>query len=72
MFSHNQKSFSGSISTIANIFCSYEGQLGAAAITLAQAGPSKEQELMAELYVYLRARGLPNYAIPRLVRITGQ
>lgn len=72
MFSYNQKPLLNSITISANICNSYEGQIGAAGISLAQAGATNEQELMASIYGFLKARGLPNYAIPRLVRITQQ
>lgn len=46
---------------------SYDGQAGAAAITLDS--PS-EALFMKELYSGLKKTGLPAYAMPRLIRIT--
>jgi hypothetical protein len=44
--------------------------MGATGITLTESDPGSESELMSKLYGFLRSRGLPDYAIPRLVRIT--
>ncbi|KAF7715956.1 Bifunctional fatty acid transporter and acyl-CoA synthetase [Penicillium ucsense] len=49
---------------------SYDGQAGAAGITLEDHSAAAEQECMANLYTHLKKRGVPSYAIPRLVRIT--
>ncbi|KAI2789112.1 hypothetical protein POX_e07140 [Penicillium oxalicum] len=49
---------------------SYDGQAGAAGITLEDHSSAAEQECMANLYSHLKKRGVPSYAIPRLVRIT--
>ncbi|KAG2413601.1 hypothetical protein HFD88_002790 [Aspergillus terreus] len=46
----------------------YDGQAGAAGITLED--PSAEGEFMAKLYRELRKKGVPTYAVPRLVRLT--
>ncbi|KAJ5816190.1 AMP-dependent synthetase/ligase [Penicillium robsamsonii] len=46
----------------------YDGQAGAAGITLES--PSAETELMSNLYKELRKKGVPSYALPRLVRLT--
>jgi hypothetical protein len=45
---------------------SYDGQAGAAALTL----DAPEALFMKDLYSGLRKAGLPSYAMPRLVRIT--
>ncbi|OKL57289.1 hypothetical protein UA08_07517 [Talaromyces atroroseus] len=49
---------------------SYDGQAGAAAITLVRRTPETEKKLIANLYTFLKSKGVPSYAIPRLVRIT--
>ena len=46
---------------------SYDGQAGAAAITLES---SDDENFITGLYVALKKTGLPSYAMPRLVRIT--
>lgn len=46
---------------------SYDGQAGAAAITLSS---SSYENFMSSLYNALKKTGLPSYAVPRLVRIT--
>lgn len=46
---------------------SYDGQAGAAAITLDHGA---EAVFMKNLFSSLKATGLPSYAMPRLVRIT--
>jgi hypothetical protein len=46
---------------------SYDGQAGAAAITL---DSSSYEKFMSGLYNALKKTGLPPYAVPRLVRIT--
>ncbi|KAA8650642.1 hypothetical protein EYZ11_002817 [Aspergillus tanneri] len=46
----------------------YDGQAGAAGITLDD--PSTETEFMASLYRELKKKGVPSYALPRLVRLT--
>ncbi|KAI3295324.1 hypothetical protein DTO002I6_3851 [Penicillium roqueforti] len=46
----------------------YDGQAGAAGITLVS--PADETELMSTLYKALRKKGVPSYALPRLVRLT--
>lgn len=50
------------------IFTRYDGQAGAAGITLES--PATETELMSTLYKKLRKKGVPSYALPRLVRLT--
>lgn len=47
---------------------SYDGQAGAAGITLES--PAVENELMSTLYDELKKKGVPSYALPRLVRLT--
>lgn len=49
------------------IWGSYDGQAGAAAITL---DTPNEEPFVKNLYNGLKKSGLPAYAIPRLVRIT--
>ena len=49
------------------MICRYDGQAGAAALTLSS---SSHDSFMRSLYPSLRKSGLPDYAIPRLVRIT--
>ncbi|KAJ5753561.1 uncharacterized protein N7511_007714 [Penicillium nucicola] len=46
----------------------YDGQAGAAGITLES--PNVEVELMSNLYAELKKKGVPSYALPRLVRLT--
>lgn len=48
----------------------YDGQAGAAAITLEEHSPAFEAEFMSHLYKILKKKGVPPYAFPRLVRIT--
>lgn len=48
----------------------YDGQAGAAGITMEEHSPTFEKDLMAKLYIQLKKRGVPSYALPRLVRIT--
>ncbi|XRM39061.1 hypothetical protein ABZX51_002440 [Aspergillus tubingensis] len=48
----------------------YDGQAGAAGITLEDASPATEESLMARLYSDLKKKGVPSYAFPRLVRLT--
>jgi hypothetical protein len=52
----------------ANSFFRYDGQAGAAGITLED--PAAEAEFMANLHPELKKKGVPSYAIPRLVRLT--
>lgn len=49
---------------------SYDGQAGAAGITLERRTPETEATAMKNLWTFLRSQGVPTYAIPRLVRIT--
>ncbi|KAJ5150080.1 hypothetical protein N7448_001658 [Penicillium atrosanguineum] len=49
---------------------SYDGQAGAAGITLEEHSSAAELHLMSNLYNELKKRGVPSYALPRLVRIT--
>ena len=49
---------------------SYDGQAGAAGITLEDASPATEENVMASLYSELKKKGVPSYAFPRLVRLT--
>ncbi|KAJ5974404.1 hypothetical protein N7481_011614 [Penicillium waksmanii] len=46
----------------------YDGQAGAAGITLEEHSPAFEAELASKLYPELKKRGVPSYAFPRLVR----
>ncbi|KAJ5780295.1 hypothetical protein N7457_005455 [Penicillium paradoxum] len=46
----------------------YDGQAGAAGITLES--PSAETDIMSTLYKQLKKKGVPSYALPRLVRLT--
>lgn len=46
----------------------YDGQAGAAGITLES--PEVETELMTTLCKALKKKGVPSYALPRLVRLT--
>lgn len=48
----------------------YDGQAGAAGITLQDHSSTAESGLMKTLYTELKKRGVPSYALPRLVRIT--
>ncbi|KAE8147444.1 hypothetical protein BDV25DRAFT_132069 [Aspergillus avenaceus] len=48
----------------------YDGQAGAAGITLEDSSSAVEAELMSNLYRELKKKGVPSYALPRLVRIT--
>jgi hypothetical protein len=54
------------------LFYSYDGQAGAAGITLEKWTPETETEFISNLYKALKAKGVPSYALPRLVRITKQ
>lgn len=54
---------------ISNIFLRYDGQAGAAGITLEEHSPAFEIEFISNLYKELKKRGVPSYALPRLVRI---
>lgn len=47
---------------------SYDGQAGAAGITLES--PTHSTKLMSTLYDELKRKGVPSYALPRLVRLT--
>jgi hypothetical protein len=49
---------------------SYDGQAGAAGITLEEHSPAFEIEFISNLYKELKKKGVPSYAFPRLVRIT--
>lgn len=51
---------------------SYDGKAGAAGITLEDRTPGTETAFMTELYRHLKSKGVPSYALPRLVRITKQ
>lgn len=46
--------------------CRYDGQAGAAAITLVD--PSAEDSFISTLFDRLQARGLALYQMPRLIR----
>lgn len=49
---------------------SYDGQAGAAGITLERRTPETEAAAIENLWTFLRSQGVPTYAIPRLVRVT--
>ncbi|PYH96003.1 bifunctional fatty acid transporter and acyl-CoA synthetase [Aspergillus ellipticus CBS 707.79] len=48
----------------------YDGQAGAAGITLEDHSPAAQESVMASLYSELKKKGVPSYAFPRLVRLT--
>ncbi|KAL4870047.1 hypothetical protein BDV12DRAFT_69309 [Aspergillus spectabilis] len=48
----------------------YDGQAGAAGITLEDPSESAATEFMSKLHAELKKKGVPPYAIPRLVRLT--
>ncbi|KAL2857489.1 hypothetical protein BJX68DRAFT_177665 [Aspergillus pseudodeflectus] len=48
----------------------YDGQAGAAGITLDDPSESAAAEFTAKLYSELKKKGVPSYALPRLVRLT--
>ncbi|EED20673.1 bifunctional fatty acid transporter/acyl-CoA synthetase (FAT1), putative [Talaromyces stipitatus ATCC 10500] len=48
----------------------YDGQAGAAGITLERRTPQTEAAAINNLWKFLRSQGVPTYAIPRLVRFT--
>lgn len=48
--------------------CRYDGQAGAAAITLEDQSAASQSEIASKLYEELKAKGVPSYAFPRLVR----
>ncbi|PWY73585.1 bifunctional fatty acid transporter and acyl-CoA synthetase [Aspergillus heteromorphus CBS 117.55] len=48
----------------------YDGQAGAAGITLEDHSPAAQKSVMDKLYSELKRRGVPSYAFPRLVRLT--
>ncbi|KNG86448.1 putative bifunctional fatty acid transporter and acyl-CoA synthetase [Aspergillus nomiae NRRL 13137] len=48
----------------------YDGQAGAAGITLEDPSAAVESEFMNNLYRELKKKGVPSYALPRLVRLT--
>ncbi|QDS72660.1 hypothetical protein FKW77_002703 [Venturia effusa] len=50
----------------------YDGQAGAAAITLADPSPRSEKQFAEQLYSRLKATGLTAFQIPRLVRFLEQ
>ncbi|KAH8800379.1 putative bifunctional fatty acid transporter/acyl-CoA synthetase [Xylogone sp. PMI_703] len=50
----------------------YDGQVGAAGITLRQHSPSTEAAFVNSLFEALRSKGVPSYAVPRLLRITAE
>ncbi|KAF7595884.1 hypothetical protein BBP40_004377 [Aspergillus hancockii] len=47
----------------------YDGQAGAAGITLEDPSATVETELISSLHRELKKKGVPSYALPRLVRI---
>ncbi|KAL4917241.1 hypothetical protein BDW62DRAFT_184037 [Aspergillus aurantiobrunneus] len=48
----------------------YYGQAGAAGITLEEPSEAAASEFMGKLHAELKRKGVPSYAIPRLVRLT--
>ncbi|KAE8417326.1 hypothetical protein BDV36DRAFT_283808 [Aspergillus pseudocaelatus] len=48
----------------------YDGQAGAAGVTLEDSSAAVESEFMSNLYRELKKKGVPSYALPRLVRLT--
>ncbi|KAJ6013907.1 hypothetical protein N7540_008498 [Penicillium herquei] len=48
----------------------YDGQAGAAGITLEEHSPAVHNAFAAKLYPELKSKGVPSYAFPRLVRFT--
>jgi len=48
----------------------YDGQAGAAGITLEDHSEGSASEFMARLHTELKKKGVPSYAVPRLVRVT--
>jgi acyl-CoA synthetase (AMP-forming)/AMP-acid ligase II len=50
----------------------YDGQAGAAAITLDQATRAQEQDFVQTLYPRLKKSGLTNFQFPRLIRFVEQ
>ncbi|KAL4783655.1 hypothetical protein BJX76DRAFT_329459 [Aspergillus varians] len=48
----------------------YDGQAGAAGITLEEHSGAAATKFMGRLYDALKKKGVPSYAIPRLVRLT--
>lgn len=50
----------------------YDGQAGAAGITLIDAAPAVEAAFADALFKRLRSQGMTMYQMPRLVRFTKQ
>ncbi|KAF7620456.1 putative bifunctional fatty acid transporter and acyl-CoA synthetase [Aspergillus flavus] len=48
----------------------YDGQAGAAGVTLEESSAAVESEFIKNLYRELKKKGVPSYALPRLVRLT--
>ncbi|KAL4797036.1 hypothetical protein BDV19DRAFT_63231 [Aspergillus venezuelensis] len=48
----------------------YDGQAGAAGITLEEPSEAAAAQFMANLHAELKKKGVPSYALPRLVRVT--
>lgn len=48
----------------------YDGQAGAAGITLEDPSEGSASEFIARLHAELKKKGVPSYAVPRLVRLT--
>jgi len=51
---------------------SYDGQAGAAGITLTDSSPASEATFCENLYRALRSQGLTEYQLPRFIRFTKQ
>ncbi|KAG0268877.1 hypothetical protein DFQ27_005472 [Actinomortierella ambigua] len=47
----------------------YDGQVGMAAVVLSPKGKEQFDQFCKELYPFLRKRGVPEYAIPRFIRL---
>ncbi|KAL2834466.1 hypothetical protein BDW59DRAFT_137907 [Aspergillus cavernicola] len=48
----------------------YDGQAGAAGITLEDSSEAAATDFMGKLYPKFKKKGIPSYALPRLVRLT--
>lgn len=50
----------------------YDGKAGVAAVTLESAAPEEEAAFIDGLYQSLKVKGVPSYALPRLVVVTSE
>ena len=57
---------------VGKVLKGYDGQAGAAAISLSASTKQEEDAFMAELYDNLKKKGVPKYAFPRLAIITDE